>query len=178
MPPVVGTSLLTELNPSLRIRAGGKFGLGLIFMKALQFRFWMPSLHEFYTSSCMESVHLLNVNGSIIFITFFFFCKAVLLFPHLILLFSLCTRNLNQERKHELPGPLSMSRRPRELARTCLLGPNLCVCNVSAPWRGVSCAPAVVWEMEDGLTLIEKGSSSLPRTSFGQPGILLFWRGG
>lgn len=76
MPPVMGTSLLTELNPSLWIRAGGKFGLGLIFLKDLQFRLWMSSLHEFYTSYCMESVHLLNVNGSIIFITFFFFLQS------------------------------------------------------------------------------------------------------
>lgn len=111
MPPVMGTSLLTELSPSLWIRAGGKFGLSLIFMKALQFKLWMSSLYEFYTSYCMESVHLFNVNGSIIFITFFFFF-AKLCSYFLILLFSLCTRNLNKERKHELPGPLAMPRRP------------------------------------------------------------------
>lgn len=87
MSPVMGTSLLTELSPSLWIRAGGKFGLSLIFMKALQFKLWMSSLYEFYTSYCMESVHLFNVNGSIIFITFFFFCKAVFLFPHIIIFF-------------------------------------------------------------------------------------------
>lgn len=42
------------------------------------------------------------------------------------------------------------------------------------PGEGPLCAPAVVWELEGGLALIEKGSSSLPRTSFKQPGSLLF----